>query len=284
MAEEMNFTVETTALQTAQSAEIRANFDEVKAYLTEVLEPYKTLTVSEDDIQAAKAIQARINKVKLRIDEQRKSVKKMWTAPLEQFEARCKELTDECDEAYGNIGTQVKSFEKKKKDAKLNELVAFYDASIAQSPEVHEYLPFQRIFNERWLNSTYVIGKAKTEISSAVGVCISELAQIRALHSQFEPAILDIYKRTGSVSNALSAHIAYQNEQERKRKEAEARAKVPEPTATPAVESAVTDERSSTPPVQEDVVTIAFKVTCTKSQLHDLGIYMRERGIKYGRA
>lgn len=285
MAEEMNFTVESTALQTAQRTEIKANFDEVKAYLTEALEPYKTLTVSEDDVQAAKAIQARINKVKTRIDEQRKSVKRMWGEPLDRFEARCKELTALCDEAYANIGGQVKAFDKAKKDAKLNELLDFYSDATKESPEVRGYLPFQRIYNERWLNNTYSIGKAKLEISSAIGVCISELEQIRTLHSQFEPALLDIYKRTGSVSNALSAHISYQNEQERKRKEAAERAT----TAKSESEKAQAEESTSAPtqePVteQSDVITTIFKVTCTKDQLRNLGIYMREHGIKYGRA
>lgn len=286
MAEEIGFVVG-LPINTSET-EISGNFREVKAYLVEMLAPYKTLEVSEDDVASAKAIQARINKVKERIEEQRKSMKKLWMVPYDEFERKCKELTAECDEAYSNIGAQVKAFEKAKKDSKQVELTAFYESVVAGHEEVREYLPFRSFFDNRWLNATYNIGKAKAEISSKVSACMSDLLQIRELHTDFEPALLDTYKRTRDMNKVLSAHISYINERERKRQEEirrqqeEAQRQAAAPTPEPEPESEPADDPEPEPQ-EEPIFATDFRVYCTKEQLIQLGQYMRANGIRYGR-
>ena len=290
MANEIGFVVDQTALTGAQNTVIQANFDEMKKYLSEMMEPYKTLSIATDDIQAAKAIQARIGKVKDRIEEQRKTVKKMWGVPLAEFEKRCKELTAECDEATSNIKGQLAEYEEQRKQEKGYELSNFFDGCIAESPEVENYLRWADIFDSRWLNVTYSIGKAKMEISNAVGKCAEELKKIHALKSQYETALLDVYKSTRDLALVMQKQIEYANrDAERRRMELEAQAAERErETQNPEAENAEqvqVEETATAAPEEltEKIYCLSFRVTGTREQILALGTYMKNAKISYER-
>lgn len=290
MANEIGFVVDQTALTSAQATVIQANFDEMKKYLTEMMESYKTLSISPDDIQAAKAIQARIGKVKDRIEEQRKTVKKMWGVPLAEFEKRCKELTAECDEATSNIKGQLAEYEEQRKQEKGYELSNFFDGCVAESPEVEAYLKWSDIFDTRWLNVTYSIGKAKMEISNAVGKCAEELRQIRSIKSRYETALLDVYKSTHNLALVMQKQIEYANrDAEQRRKELEEQAAEKEKEAhRQETEDAEQVQAQETAPVDPEktaakIYRLSFRVTGTREQLMELSSYMKNAGISYER-
>ena len=57
------------------------NFDEMKTELSEKLEKYNALVVTEDSIKDAKSDRANLNKLKTAIDDKRKEIKKLCLAP-----------------------------------------------------------------------------------------------------------------------------------------------------------------------------------------------------------
>lgn len=190
------------------------NFEEVKTWLSENLTAYKTMVVTEDAIGASKADKAKIAKISKAISEQRIAIKKRYLEPYNDFEAKMKELSSMCDEAAKNIDVQVKAFEEKRK-AEKREALKGYFSSINTQP----WLTFERIENPRWVNVTYAIETAKTDIQAAVSAITNNVATITEAGGEFESEVLLEYQKTLDLGTALRRG----NELIRIKKEREAR-------------------------------------------------------------
>ena len=292
MSNEVNFEIKQESLAVVQNTVIEANFDEVKAALTEMVAPYKSLIVSEDGIASAKNDRARIRKVASRVDEMRKVVKKAYSEPLSVFEARCKELVAICNEGSDNLDVQIKNFEQREADEKIASLKADYDAYA--NDEIKEYLTWDRLFNPKWANKGYRAEDAKQEIVNALTRTERDLSAIRSMGGDNVAYLLDTYRNTLDISEVIrknteiNARKAIEEQRRREADERRAAAEAeaqrrktvelqPVPVATVAVEETDYDE-------EEELMTVVFKVTCSKTQLSALGQYMKANGIKYGRA
>lgn len=198
MNENINFEIKSDALAVIQSLDIEANFEEMRAYLTEMLQPYKSLVVT--DMGAAKSARAYVNKVKKSINDSRLMVKKLYTEPLTSFENRCKELTAICDEASGAIDAQIKAEEQKEKELRISALRAFFDSS---AHEIEAYITFERIYNPKWETKSYGMDKAEQDICAAIDRTKSDVEAIRAMNSPFESALLAEYAQNGDLSRVL---------------------------------------------------------------------------------
>lgn len=220
---ELNFIVDQNALQTVQNTELTANFDEMKEALTEFVEPYTKLIVSEDAIASAKADRAKINSVANHIDSYRKAVKKVYTEPLKAFEEKCKELTAICDRGKQNIDTQVAEYERKRKEEKLFLLKEYFDNAHKEYPD---YITWNDVYNAKWENKTYTIESAKRDIDGAIEKTDSEILAIYRLKSEYELSLLTEYKKTHDLLAALALNerliLAAEKEAERRRQFAEA--------------------------------------------------------------
>ena len=157
---EIRFAVDENALQVLSSTEIKANFEETKAQLEELVKPYKGVIVDPSNLRESKADIARIRKVEKSIDEYRKMVKKYVTVPLTAFEDKCKELKAVCTEAVTAMDEQVKAIEQKQKDEKIESLRLYFDAQDKKYPD---YVSFDQVFDDSWENKTYSIEKCQQE-------------------------------------------------------------------------------------------------------------------------
>lgn len=291
---EVAFEVQQEALAVVRSTVINANFDEVKAALTEMVEPYRNLIVTEDGIAAAKNDRARIRKVASRVDELRKEVKKVYSEPLAVFEAKCKELVSICNEGSNNLDEQIKAFEETEKAQKIDALRAEYEA--VADDEIREYLPWGYVNNPKWANKGYKSEDAVAEIQAAVAATRSDLEAIRTMGGDDTAYLLDVYRQTRDLSAVIRKQAeltAMREREEQRRREtemrkaqmekarAEAAAAKPkmEPEPETVYEPAVTVDIG-----ESEMVTVTFCVTCSKAQLKALGAYMRENGISYRRA
>lgn len=222
---ELNFIVDQTALETVKNTKLTANFDEMKEALTEFIEPYTQVIVSEDAISEAKADRAKINAVAKHIDDYRKLVKKVYTEPLKQFEDKCKELVSICDQGKNNIDYQLAEFEEKRKQEKLSFLEDYYFYKVTKDNP--EYITFKQALHPKWENKTVSLEECQKYINDTVQKVDKEVNTIRSLHSQWETSLLDEYSRTHDLLSALALNERLaekaQQEAERKRKEQEER-------------------------------------------------------------
>lgn len=119
--------------------ELIFNFDELKGQLSERLENYKGLVVTEDNEREVTKDKAELNKLVKAIDDYRKNQKKEMSAPITEFENKCKELTSLVTNVVTPIADQLKAFEDARKEEKRT--------------EVHRQV--EKVINDLGLNQTY---------------------------------------------------------------------------------------------------------------------------------
>ncbi len=86
------------------------NLAALDAYVDQQIEPYIGAQLDPNDyetIKMGRTCMADLNKLKAPIEAERKRVKKIYEAPLKEFEARVKAITAKIDSARANIKEQV---------------------------------------------------------------------------------------------------------------------------------------------------------------------------------
>ena len=277
---------------------IEWNFSELKNQLSERLDYYNNLVVTEDGIKAAKADKAKLHLLRSAIEDKRKEVKRTCLAPYEDFEQQCKELTAMIQAPISSIDTQIKSFDEQRKQEKYAELKSYFEEIIGNLAEI---VHFDSVLNPKWGNVTAKIGTLKQELADKVQQCRDDIDTLQKQFSDkpYLSAVIAKYSETCSLSAAL-VYATYLREEEEKQKrirtEQEAKAQRIEKTYHPeeVVEKTYVQEDSA--PVQPDVMqqireeldpppepvgSVAFRVTCTRAQLIALREYMKKSKILF---
>lgn len=302
----------TTDLAPLRQFQIHANFEETKVWLTENLEPLRTMAVTPESMSQCKQYRASIRKVSARIDESRKMAKAAALEAYSSFETKCKELTALCEEAANALDVQIKAMEEAAKQEKKNRLAEYFARVVG---DMAEWLTFDDCFNPKWLNATCAESTAWMDINAAIDRCRADLNAIRALHSEFETTLLDEYTRTRNISAVLVKNETLGRmkaaEEERKRKEAEAAAKYAaaqrqkmtplkpecigesdeyevidivgtvEPQQAQQVNDLVDEDGHEMLAAQEPEYKVDFRVFGTARQLDGLKAYMQKNGIRF---
>ena len=278
----------TSDLQELRKQAIEANFEETKAWLTENLEPLRTMAVTPESTAQAKQYRATVRKIRDHIDESRKMAKAAALEAYSSFETKCRELTALCEETAGALDVQIKAMEEAAEQEKKNRLAEYFAQVVG---DMAEWLTFDDCFNPKWLNATYTESTARMDINAAIDRCRADLNAIRALHSEFETALLDEYTRTRNISAVLVKNETLGRmkavEEERKRKEAEAAAKYAaalEETLgelSKPVNELVDEDGHEMPAAQDPEYKVDFRVFGTARQLDGLKAYMQKNGIRF---
>ncbi len=205
--------------------EITFNFDEIKEALTAQMEVYKSLQITEDGIKEAKADVATLRKIKDAIESKRKEVKKASMLPYSEFEAKVKELVSIIDEPIDLITKKLDEFETARKKEREIEVKKIYEDTVG---EYSEYLPYDRLFKEKWLNKTTKDKEIEDEILTLVINVTNDLAVIRGLKSEIEDDLIKLYKSTNSLSAVIQRNTDYTDAQRRAKEKVEAEAKAAE--------------------------------------------------------
>lgn len=211
---------------------IEWNSEEISKQVQMMMSAYTDVVYTEDTMKVAKDDRATLNKFKKVIEDRRKEVKKKCMEPYEQFEKEVKEITALIDKPIGMIDSQIKEYEEKQKAEKKSQIQAAYDESIG---EFGNDLPFERVFDTRYLNATFSLSKAMSEVIEKIEKFKTDIATIDSLDSKHKLNVRDVYVRTLDLSQAmaedrrlreleerLEADRKAKEEAERKRQEAEA--------------------------------------------------------------
>lgn len=300
------FTV-TTDLSVVRDLKITANFDELKAALTEKVESYRTMLVTPENTAAAKSDLANLRRVQRDIDTVRLAWKREYMAPWDEFEAKCKELKAVLDSGISNLDTQVKAFEEAEINEKLDVLRQFFEETVL--PATRPYADFEKIAAKypRWKNKTYDMTAAKNDIQITLAEIDRGLNALRGMEEPYKTAMLAKFADTYRLDDAMNvmAQMKRQEQMEQARLETEARMKVAEEArkaaeaARMAQDAANEQERELTPQeaenhavlknereeaIQTEEATrrVEFWVEITASQGRALGEFLKANGIRYG--
>jgi len=267
---EINFQIDSAALQTIQNTELKANFEETKEALAEIVYPYTKLIVSEDAISSAKSDRAKINRLKLNIDSYRKMVKAAYNEPYKRVEEKFKELTAICDTGINNIDGQVAEYEKKRKDEKLFLLKEYYKNAGKKNPE---YCSFEFALHPKWDLKGTTLEQCKCYIDNAIQKVDSEVFAIKGMHSEWETAMLADYQRTHDMLSAMEVHerMTRVSQQESERRKKEQEAFDAKPIQKPRIDSS--EEK-------EPVYIASFRVYGTLEEINAVQRYCTNHGIE----
>lgn len=211
---------------------IEWNAEEIRKQVSVMMSAYIDVVYTEDTMKSAKDDRATLNKFKKVIEDRRKEVKKKCMEPYEQFEKEVKEITALIDKPISMIDSQIKDYEENQKAEKKVQIKAVYDESIG---DFGADLPFERVFDTRYLNATFSLSKAMSEVIEKIEKFKTDLVTINNLNSKHKLNVRDVYVRTLDLSQAmtedrrlreleerLEADRRTKEEAERKRQEAEA--------------------------------------------------------------
>lgn len=209
-------------------AEIKFNFEELKQEVIAKCNLYESVVYTEDQIKDAKADKASLNKLKKALNDERLRLEREYMKPFESFKSQVKELCTLIDKPVALIDKQITAAEDKQKADKRVEIGSYF-----VTLERPEWLKLERIFNEKWLNTTYKMQDITAELDMAVTMINNNVATLNAL-PEFGFEALEEYKRTLDFNKALLEGQRLADIQ--KRKEAQ---KIAEENAQKAQEEAL---------------------------------------------
>lgn len=180
---------------------IKWNKEELEAAVRQKMASYENVVYTEDSMQQAKKDRAELNGLIKDIEDRRKIVKKIINEPYNVFEAELKEILALIQEPVGIIDRQVKAFEDQQKEEKKKSIQKSYDEVIGDLAEV---LPFERVFDIRYLNQTYKLATAQVEVKEKVEKVRTDLETIDSLESKYKLNAKDVYIKTLDLSKALA--------------------------------------------------------------------------------
>lgn len=282
-----------TDLAVMNPQHIETNFVAVDAYLTEAMEPYTQLVVTEDSIGDAKKTLAQLRKLKDGINAQKIAVKREWMKPYTEYEDKAKQLMSRVEAGISNIDGQVKDYDARRKEQKLQELKDYFDQESSRY-RVEEYLDWNLIRNPKWANASFSVEDAENEISGIITDTAKDIDYISGMGSPFEAAMLEEYRKCRDLRAVLSLELrlkARQEAEERKKAEkvAETFQEAQEETDGDVanVEPAPVPTAQFIRPIEEEeppkpkLYDLAFKVKVTMQQAHALKSFFAEQGIEY---
>lgn len=275
-------------------AAISFNFDEIKNEVADKVELYKNMVYSDDQIKMAKADKATLNKFRTALEDERKRIKKECLAPYEEFEAQIKEIVAIIDEPIKLIGEQVGKFDeqqKKEKKLQIMQLWAIYDKP--------QWLSLDAIWDEKWLNKTMSMSKIGDAILTKLESINTDMTTIEKMEFKFEA--MEMYKKTLSLSDAISKGQELLDIQLRKEEEEKRRAAAEEVARQKALQEDKTEPQNEDEPLDGQITTdelleaepvdnppfeqekkqwLGFRACMTVSQAKKLAEFCKAEGIK----
>ena len=241
------------------------NKEEFMELVASITEQYEGLTYTEDQMKSAKVDRARLNAMKKAISDRRIQVKKAVMEPYSKFEAEVSEVTALIDKPIAMIDGQIKEYEDRTKEEKKAALKKHFEEIAA---DLEGILTFDRVFDQRYLNVSVSLNKAKADIQEKVDRVHTDLRSLEGFcEEKYLTIAKDAYIRTLNVSDALAEARRLQEfdrkaEEERLRREEEAEeARLAAEAKAAAAKAAETKTAESVTETQENVTKEAENVT-----------------------
>lgn len=152
------------------------NYEELKASLAEKVSTYEQAIYAPEQMAAAKADRAALNRLKKALNDERLSQERAYMAPFNQFKAQVNELIRIIDAPVAAIDKQIKSYEERKREEKRDQIEAYFNGCAFP-----EGITLEKLFDQQWLNASVTMRVIQNEIDARRKQIDTDLAVIRAL-------------------------------------------------------------------------------------------------------
>lgn len=267
---------------------ITFNYEELKTELAATLKRYEGLVYTPDQLKAAKADRAALNKLKKALNDERIKREKEYMQPFMDFKGKIAELISLIDKPVTLIDGQVKAFEEKKKAEKKAEIKKMFENDF-QFPA---WLEFDRIFKDVWYNAYMTPAMIHEELGTMEKRFVSDLAALCEMPA-FSFEAVECYKQTLDLQTAIAEgkrllDIQKRKEEAERLKDAEATAEeVPDVHEYECHVEEVAEIGEGVqvggdlPPVVVAGQWISFKAFLTIPQAKELRAFFKQRGIDF---
>lgn len=262
--------VMSTDLNTALPKEIGFNFEELKAELSERLEYYNGLVVTEETIKEGKAERAKLSKLREAVEAKRKEVKRECMAPYTDFERKVKELVAIIDAPIAAIDGQIKAFDDLRREEKRADIRRAYEAIVPG--EQRDIIPLERVFDPKWLNATVKMKAVEEALAEIVRRTDGDLLVLDTVEPEFAAAVRTRYVETLDIGAALRYKQALRDAEEAAKRRA----------TTPVRASATVNIPGAEPVYpREKMYLLRLEFYLTQPQATALKQFLVENGIDY---
>ena len=229
------------------------------------------------------------------LDAKRKEMKALYLNPYEEFEAQAKELIAMVKEQSAAIDMQVKAYDDRRREEKLEKIKTECYAPLIGN--LDKLVPYDKLHDPKWLNVTCSAGTIATEMARKIENIVSGLDAIdkMGLAPELAERIKGVFLKRFDLAAAIAEKERIEKEQAALAEyEARKRAAQAEQNAPVAEQTAHNPEQKYTPPepaapvssqqngteAGEKIHTVVFRIHVTAAQLHGLGAYMRANNIR----
>lgn len=162
-----------------QPATISADFDDMRARLDQMIEPYQGLTaevVASMDLAEAKKCRADLKSMQKELNDARIAVEKEYNKPFKEFKAKVDELIATIRAPWELLDSGIKEAEELEKRQRREELEALYNEF---APFLVPVVSFEKVLDPRWLNKTYGQKKAENALCEKVAGIKADLDSLK---------------------------------------------------------------------------------------------------------
>lgn len=164
----------TLVVKKQELGELITNANEIKTFVETRLKDY-TPENYVGKVEDAKKDRAELNKASEELNAKRLELEKLFMKPFDEFKGIIKETTTAIDGASKKLDEIVKGEEEREKDEKRGNLTTYFNT------KNFTLLPFEKIFQDRWLNKTAKHKEVYTEIDDAIEKIYREIKTLEAL-------------------------------------------------------------------------------------------------------
>ncbi len=158
---------------------VKSNIALVKAWVDKQLELYDVPSIkTEDDFKQAKKDRTALRKMGENVEDDRKRVTDLYMAPVNAFRDQVKTITDPITKLDKLMKGAIDKYDKDQKEGKRQRIQEYYedmapDIALPLDGQDRALVPFERIFDESWLNR----GTSDVEAQQDIDGKLSKLAE-----------------------------------------------------------------------------------------------------------
>lgn len=266
---------------------ISFNYEQLKQELAETLQRYEGLVYTADQMKAAKADKAALNKLRKALNDERIRREREYMKPFTEFKAQIADLIAAIDKPVALIDRQVKEYEEQKKLEKRKQIEEYFESEC----NFPEWLKFDQIFVSSWLNATCSMKTVEGDLKAMQETICRDLAVLSEMPA-FAFEATEVYKQTLNLQTAVNEGKRLADIQKRKEESERMKAEAEAMRAAQQAQAAntTTDDSSAVGESAQEVVQsvgesagqwIAFQAFLTVAQAVELRKYFERNGIEY---
>lgn len=285
---------------------IEFNYEEIEQDLEKNLQKYNGLTFTEDDVSECKKTIAELRKGKKAVDDYRKEKKKELSAPVVEFESKCKSLNQKFDSVINPLIEQHETFEQKRKDEKREKAQEVISELIEQHDLLEKYAT-QLIVEDSFLTKSKTIKFVTEELETKAQhlkmqqgkeesnkqVIQNNIQFINAEHgvSFSESPYINLldYKELGTIKRQIMADVYKEldkqaekrKEQELQKEESPKQAETKIEQSVPAELPSMDDDFMPDPFITDKDNVRTYVVFGTNEKLEALELFMNQNQISW---